>query len=156
MSTPSGTPFGIEELAARIGVDAGMIRCYEELGLLPKGKAAAPDAPLVFDEADVEAATAIVRVTNVIGLPVESARGMAEAEQSLARLRERLERSEDPERRAELATDALSQVEQQLDLTRARRRQLDGFEAKLWEKRNRLKRFLTRHPEGAMGGGAQR
>jgi hypothetical protein len=37
-----------------------------------------------------------------------------------------------------------------LSLTRARRRQLDAFEAKLWAKRNGLKRFLHRadHADG--------
>jgi hypothetical protein len=93
---------------------------------------------------------AALRVRELIGLPAETARGMVEAEQALEGVCERLEQSEDAERRAELVGDALGHVEQQLSLTRARRRQLDAFEAKLWAKRNGLKRFLHRadHADG--------
>jgi hypothetical protein len=52
------------------------------------------------------------------------------------------QKAEDSEAQAELAAEALDQVERQLSLTRGRRRQLDSVEGKLWSRRNRLERFL--------------
>lgn len=146
MSAAQSSPLGIEQLAARAGIDARTIRCYEQLGLLPGAAARGADAAGAYVEADVEQALAILRLRELIGLPLESARALLDAEEALRRARERLEGTEDPERRGELAADALGQVERQLALTRERRRQLDGFEAKLWGRRNRLKRFLARRP----------
>lgn len=67
---------------------------------------------------------------------------MVAAEEGLRLVRERFERSEDPATQAELATEALSYVEQQLALTRERRRKLDEAEGRLWARRNRLERYL--------------
>jgi DNA-binding transcriptional MerR regulator len=150
MSTVESRPFGIRELASRVGVNENTIRCYEELGLLAPGSETSASAAAGYDEDDVRELLAALRVRELIGLPAETARGMVEAEQALEGVCERLEQSEDAERRAELVGDALGHVEQQLSLTRARRRQLDAFEAKLWAKRNGLKRFLHRadHADG--------
>jgi hypothetical protein len=49
---------------------------------------------------------------------------------------------------AELAADALRDVERELNETRERRRQLDRVEGKLWARRNRLERFLI-HTRGS-------
>jgi hypothetical protein len=76
------------------------------------------------------------------GVAKERALGIAEAEGALALLRGRFERTQDPEAQAELAVEALAQVERQLDLARGRRHELDSIEGKLWARRNRLERFL--------------
>jgi hypothetical protein len=73
-----------------------------------------------------------------------TARGMLEAEEALRLVRQRSEHTEDPEVRGELAAEALDHVERQLQLTRERRWQLDGTEAKLWATQNRLEEFLIR------------
>jgi hypothetical protein len=78
----------------------------------------------------------------------ETARGMLEAEQALALVRERFERTEDPQVQGELAAEALTQVERQLQLIRGRRWQLDSAEAKLWARQNRLEGFLI-HTRGS-------
>jgi hypothetical protein len=72
----------------------------------------------------------------------ESAGAIVEAEEALRVVRERFERTEDPELQGELAVDALGHVERQLKLTRERRRALDRVEGKLWARRNRIERFL--------------
>jgi hypothetical protein len=75
-------------------------------------------------------------------LPSESARGFAEAEEQLRRVRERFEQTQDAEAQGELAVLALDQVERELKLASAHRRQLEGVELSLWSRRNRLERFL--------------
>jgi hypothetical protein len=72
----------------------------------------------------------------------ESGRAMLEAEDALQVVRERFELTEDPEVRGELAASALEQVDRQMELTRERRQNLDGFEGRLWTRRNRLEGFL--------------
>jgi hypothetical protein len=67
---------------------------------------------------------------------------MVEVEDALDLLRGRFEQTQDPEVQAELAAEALAEVERQLNLTRGRRHELDSIEGKLWARRNRLERFL--------------
>jgi hypothetical protein len=79
-----------------------------------------------------------------LALPSESARGFAEAEEELRSVRERFEQTHDAEAQGALAALALDQVERELKLTSAHRRQLEGVELSLWSRRNRLERFLIR------------
>ena len=69
---------------------------------------------------------------------------MLKAEEALDPVLARFEQTEDAEAKGELAAEALGYVEHQLELTQARRRQLDGVEGKLWARRNDLERFLIR------------
>jgi hypothetical protein len=63
-------------------------------------------------------------------------------EDALSVLRQRFERTDDPQTRSELAAEALDYVERQLELMREQRQQLDSNEGKLWASRNRLERLL--------------
>ena len=93
-------------------------------------------------EAKVEPVETDPRLGELLDLAQETARGMLEAEDALRVVRERFERTEDPEIQGELAANALEHVDRQLELTRERRRNLDGIEGNLWSRRNRLERFL--------------
>jgi hypothetical protein len=84
----------------------------------------------------------VARVSELVGEAQEAARGMVEAEDALRHVRERFERTDDPELQGELAAEALEHVERQLRLTRQRRQGLDSIEGKLWGRRNALERFL--------------
>src|ERR1700688_1802811 len=90
---------------------------------------------------------AIPHLRDTLGASREAALEMLQAEQALSGLRQRFENSDDPAARGELAAQALDQVEEQLKLTRERRRHLDGVEGQLWARRNRLERFLI-HTRG--------
>jgi hypothetical protein len=89
----------------------------------------------------------VARVTELVSEAHEAARGMVEAEDALRLVRERFQRTGDPEAQGELAAAALDQVERQLRLTRQRRQGLDSIEGKLWARRNALERFLI-HARG--------
>ena len=89
-----------------------------------------------------EAAGPTSQLGDLLGGAQAAARGIFEAEAALRALREQFERSEGPDVQGRLAAEALEHVERQLSLARARRRQLDGIEGKLWARRNRLERFL--------------
>jgi hypothetical protein len=64
------------------------------------------------------------------------------AEDTLSALRQRFEKTDDPQAQGELAVEALDYVERQLGLMREQRQQLDSHEGKLWATRNRLERLL--------------
>jgi hypothetical protein len=108
----------------------------------------APTAPLVQGVAEAALGETIPRLREILGPAEQTARGMLEAEDALHLLRQRFEQTEDPQARGELAAQALEHVERQLNLTRERRRQLDGIEAKLWSRQNRLEGFLI-HTRGS-------
>jgi len=111
-----------------------------------------PLAPAVcVDERAAEAAPlaeTIPQLREILGPAEETARGMLEAETALRLVRRRFEHTEDPELQGELAAEALTHVERQLRLIRERRRQLDGTEANLWARQNRLEGFLI-HARGS-------
>jgi hypothetical protein len=88
------------------------------------------------------------QLREVLGSAEQTARGMLEAEEALRLVRERFARTVDPEEQGELAAEALEHVERQMELARERRRQLDGIEAKLWGRQNRLEGFLI-HTRGS-------
>jgi uncharacterized protein (DUF2384 family) len=83
---------------------------------------------------------ALPELDELLAKAQDTARGILDAEESLERLRRRCEQDTEPQ--AQLAAEALDHVERQLNLMRERRRQLDGVEAKLWARRNRLERLL--------------
>jgi hypothetical protein len=103
-------------------------------------------SPLEPDPAAITAPASagqpLERLEGLLNGAQEAARGMLEAEDALRLLRERFDNSEDPAARGELATEALEQVERQLELTRERRQQLDSIEGRLWARRNQIERFL--------------
>ena len=89
-------------------------------------------------------AQTLARLNELLGVAQEAARDMLKAEEALDPVLARFEQTEDAEAKGELAAEALGYVEHQLELTQARRRQLDGVEGKLWARRNDLERFLIR------------
>jgi hypothetical protein len=105
-------------------------------------------APAHEGAAEAALGETIPQLREVLSPAEETALGMLEAEDALHLVRERFEQTVDPEVRGRLAEEALGHVERQLELTRERRRKLDGIEAKLWGRQNRLEAFLI-HTRGS-------
>jgi hypothetical protein len=97
--------------------------------------------------AELAVGHAAPRISELLAVAQEAARGMVEAEDALRLVGERFQRTEDPDVRADLAAEALDHVERQLGLTRQRRQGLDSIEGTLWARRNGLERFLI-HTRG--------
>jgi hypothetical protein len=104
----------------------------------------APTAPVDEGAADAPQGETTTRLRDILDPAEQTVRSMLEAEEALRLVRERFEHTEDPELQGELAAEALDHVERQLQLAGERRRQLDGIEAKLWARQNRLEGFLIR------------
>ncbi len=67
-------------------------------------------------------ADTVPQLNDMLGPGEETARGMLEAEGALHLVRQRFEKTEDPQQQEELAAEALDHVERQLQLLRDRRR----------------------------------
>jgi len=134
--------YRIGEVAELVGTTARTIRYYEEIGLLPAPESHAKGRHRLYTESDVHRLQEIVRLRDGLGVPLDELRSLLEAEEARAALRERWAHTEDADDRREILEAALGHVGAQLDLLRARRKELDKLEGELVDKRRRLRARL--------------
>jgi DNA-binding transcriptional MerR regulator len=125
-------PLRIGEVAERVGVTPRTIRYYEELGLLGGGERA-KGAHRLYSEADVARLAELIRLRDLLGLSLEELVTLAEAEEARAALRDQWYGDPTDEERIAII-DRATELVQQLDLVRARRRKLDEFAGELEDK----------------------
>jgi DNA-binding transcriptional MerR regulator len=131
----------IGDVAKLAGTTPRTIRYYEEIGLLPAADAREPGAHRTYAPTDVERLTELLRLRNLLGLPLDGLKGLVEAEDNRAALRrEWHEGVEDPVRRREIMASLDDHARRQLELLRARRDEIAALEAELLERRERISR----------------
>ena len=135
-------PLRIGEVAQLTGTTPRTIRYYEEIGLLTATKRE-PGAHRVYEPADVERLTEVLRLKDLLGLSLDELKQLAAAEQARA-LRRQEWRSgvEDPVRRREILEQGLGYVDRQLEMVRSRRDEIAELESELTARRRRLTRYL--------------
>jgi DNA-binding transcriptional MerR regulator len=138
----------IGDVARLVGTTTRTIRYYEEVGLLAPGDRR-PGSHRAYSEADVERLREILRLKDLLGVSIDQLRELVAAEDARAALRAAFHRTEDPRRREALLNEALGHLDRQLELVRARRRDLDALESDLAERRRRIKRRLRELGRGA-------
>jgi MerR family transcriptional regulator, repressor of the yfmOP operon len=131
----------IGDVARLVGTTTRTIRYYEEVGLLEPADRQ-PGRHRAFTEADVERLREILRLRDLLGVSIDELRELVAAEDARAALRAEFHRTEDPERRAALLRQALGHLDRQLELVRARRRELDALDGELAARRKRVKARL--------------
>lgn len=136
--------YRIGELAALVGTTARTIRYYEEIGLLPAQPGHEKGRHRSYGEEDVARLRELMRLRDLLGVSLEELRSLVEAEEARAALRERWQSSADDADREAILMQALSHIEAQLALVRARREALEGLERELVERRRRLGARLRR------------
>ncbi|HEY5333687.1 MAG TPA: MerR family transcriptional regulator [Solirubrobacterales bacterium] len=138
-----GTALKIGDVARLAGTTPRTIRYYEEIGLLPAADAREPGAHRTYAPGDVDRLTELLRLRNLLGLPLNGLKGLVEAEDNRAALRrEWHEGVEDPARRREILDSLDDHAKRQLELVRARRDEVGALEAELLERRSRIRRRL--------------
>jgi MerR family transcriptional regulator, repressor of the yfmOP operon len=140
---PSEAPAALKigDVARLAGTTPRTIRYYEEIGLLPAADAREPGAHRTYALSDVDRLTELLRLRNLLGLPLDGLKGLVEAEDNRAALRrEWHEGVEDPVRRREILDSLDHHAERQLELVRARRDEIAALEAELLERRARIRR----------------
>jgi DNA-binding transcriptional MerR regulator len=133
----------IGEVAERTGMTTRTIRYYEEIGLLEGGDRRKGEHRL-YDDADVERLQELTRLRDLLNLSLEELKQLVEAEEARAAIRRRFAATESDAERLRLLDAALPHVDTQLELVRRRKRELEGLEGELVDKR---KRILTRRRE---------
>jgi MerR family transcriptional regulator, repressor of the yfmOP operon len=150
VSAPRGdTPLRIGEVARLTGTTPRTIRYYEEIGLLPGGIAREPGAHRTYAEADVERLQELLRLKDLLGLSLDGLHDLVAAEDARSALRREWHSGvEDPVRRREILEEALTHIDNQLDLVRRRRDEIAALEAELSLKRRRLRDRLRELKRG--------
>jgi DNA-binding transcriptional MerR regulator len=138
-----GAALKIGDVARLAGTTPRTIRYYEEIGLLPAADAREPGAHRTYAPSDVDRLTELLRLRNLLGLPLDGLKDLVEAEDNRAALRQEWhEGVEDPVRRREILDSLDRHAERQLELVRARRDEVAALEAELLERRSRIRRRL--------------
>jgi DNA-binding transcriptional MerR regulator len=125
----------IGEVARRAGTTPRTIRYYEEFGLLPATPERDAGSHRLYGESDVERLQQILRLKDLLGLSLDELRDVIEAEDARGALREEWHRGDaSPQRREEIASEALRYIDRQLALIARRREKLDELERELTDK----------------------
>lgn len=138
--------YRIGEVASLVGTTSRTIRYYEELGLLGADASRPKGGHRLYSEADVARVREVVRLRDLLGLPLEELVKLVEAEQARECLRARYHTTDDDTERARILRESIPLVSRQLELVRARRRSLEEFERELTDKLELMRRRLCELP----------
>lgn len=131
-------PMRIGEVAERAGTTVRTVRYYEEVGLLPGSEERSHGQHRSYSDADVERLREILQLKELLGLSLDELRGLVEAEEARALIRERWRTATEAAERERLLIAAAGHLDRQLALVRDRRTALDELEQRLAERRERV------------------
>ena len=130
--------YRIGEVAELVGTTPRTIRYYEEVGLLAAPPAHEKGRHRTFGDNDVRRLQELIRLRDLLGVSLDELKSLVEAEEARALLRERWQHTAgDADRRA-ILEQSVGHVTAQLALVRSRRAALDGLEAELADKLERI------------------
>ena len=141
-TTTSKQSYRIGELAELVGASPRTIRYYEERGLLPAPEGHTKGQHRTYREADVVRLRELLRLRDLLGLPLEELKDLLEAEEARALLRDRFRATGSEKQRRQIVEQALAHIEAQLTLVRRRQQALAQLERELNAKRQRLRAQL--------------
>jgi MerR family transcriptional regulator, repressor of the yfmOP operon len=136
----------IGDVATMTGTTPRTIRYYEEIGLLETGAREA-GKHRTYTEGDVERLRELLRLKQLLNVSLDELKVLADAETARAALRAEWHEIEDPERRREIAREAMALLDRQLELVRRRLDELTGLEASLAQRRARIEEVLEAAPQ---------
>jgi MerR family transcriptional regulator, repressor of the yfmOP operon len=147
--------YRIGDLAKLTETTPRTIRYYEEIGLLATDRPREPGAHRTYGEQDLERLQELLRLRELLGVSLEELRELVAAESARASLRrEWHEGIEDPVRQRQVLEEALGHIENQLDLLRHRRDEIEKLSRQLEGKRRRVRdrlRSLKRRSVSSAG-----
>ncbi len=144
---PASTPtLRIGDVARLAGTTPRTIRYYEEKGLLAPGEARPAGQHRLYSEADVERLREVLRLRDLLGVTLDELKEIVAAEDARALLRDEFERTDSPEERERILTEALAIADRQLALVQRRATELDRLRGEIAERRARIVRRLDVSP----------
>ncbi len=139
----TGKPLRIGEVAEQASTTARTVRYYEEVGLLPGSEERSHGEHRTYSDADVERLREILQLKELLNLSLDELRGLVEAEEARAVIRERYRSSTDAAERERLLQEAAHHLDRQLALVRDRRTALGELEERLAERREQVAERLA-------------
>ena len=133
----------IGEVADRAGTTVRTVRYYEEVGLLPGSEERSHGQHRSYADADVERLREIIQLKELLNLSLEELRGLVEAEEARAVIRERWRTATEAAERERRLVEAAGHLDRQLALVRDRRTALGELEQRLAERRERVAERLA-------------
>jgi DNA-binding transcriptional MerR regulator len=135
-------PLRIGDVAKLTGTTARTLRYYEEIGLLPGAEDRESGRHRVYTQADVDRVREVLRLRDLLGVPLDELGELLAAEDARAALREEFQRTETPAARRRILNAALGHIDRQLELVEHRREELDRLKRELTATRRRGERKL--------------
>ncbi len=139
----TGKPLRIGEAAEQASTTVRTVRYYEEVGLLPGSEERSHGEHRTYSDADVERLREILQLKELLNLSLDELRGLVEAEEARAVIRERYRSSTDAAERERLLQEAAHHLDRQLALVRDRRTALGELEERLAERREQVTERLA-------------
>jgi DNA-binding transcriptional MerR regulator len=142
MTATTRRGYRIGDVAEAVGVTARTIRYYEELGLLGPGDDRTKGSHRIYDDADIARIRELVRLRDLLGLTLDELTQLADDARASEGLRAQWEATTSDAERLRIIREAIPLRERQLELVRARQRNLAEFEEELKGRLTRLRRHL--------------
>ena len=131
--------YRIGEVAGLVETTPRTIRYYEEIGLLPEPTGYEKGRHRTYGEGDIARLRELIRLRDLLGITLEELKGVVEAEEARAVLRERFAQSQDEGEQVQILNQALVHLNAQLGLVRGRKAALEGLERELADRRRRIR-----------------
>ncbi len=143
MSAQPTTLLRIGDVARLVGTTPRTIRYYEEKGLLPPAEDRAAGKHRLYDDQDVERLRELLRMRNLLGVPLEELRELISVDDERTVLRGELRRTEAPAERARILRRLDALAERQLAAVERRAAELDELREEVRARRQRIADLLA-------------
>lgn len=133
----------IGDVARLVGTTPRTIRYYEEKGLLPPAGDRAAGQHRLYDEQEVERLRELLRMRNLLGVPLEELRELVAVDDERAVLRTALRRTDAPAERERILRRLDKLAERQLAAVERRAAELDVLREEIRARRERIADLLA-------------
>jgi MerR family transcriptional regulator, repressor of the yfmOP operon len=146
MSTTGAKPvlLRIGDVARLVGTTPRTIRYYEEKGLLPPAGERAAGRHRLYDEQEIERLRELLRMRNLLGVPLEELRELVAVDDERALLRSELRRTDTPAERERILRRLDDLAQRQLAAVDRRAAELEELREEIRARRQRIADLLAR------------
>ena len=128
----------IGEFARAAGTTPRTVRYYEEIGLMPEAGSRLAGSHREYTEEDVGRLRELLRLKLMLGLSLDELKTVMHGEDARAERRREWHETSDPGERRRILVEAIAHTDTLVALVGRRKADLEGFEAELNERRQRL------------------
>jgi DNA-binding transcriptional MerR regulator len=143
VSAQPATLLRIGDVARLVGTTPRTIRYYEEKGLLPPPEDRTAGKHRLYDDQDVARLRELLRMRNLLGVPLEELRELVAVDDERALLRSELRQTDAPDERERILRRLDALAERQLAAVDRRTAELDALREEIRARRQRIADLLA-------------